>query len=94
MGNNLPVLCDICRHYRQGTGGCDAFPEGIPQVMFDARHDHRLPYPGDGGIQFEVEPELGEEAVADVDFIYGRLGRIGAVAPEAKSVQPSATSNY
>ncbi|MFV0389124.1 MAG: hypothetical protein ACK5NT_10250 [Pyrinomonadaceae bacterium] len=32
---------------------CKAFPKGIPDEIFNREHDHREPFPGDGGIRFE-----------------------------------------
>ncbi len=32
---------------------CKAFPNGIPQKILFNLHDHKKPYPGDGGIRFE-----------------------------------------
>ena len=43
--------CILCRHY-EGGQVCKAF-DRIPQVIFTGEHDHREPYPGDHGIQFE-----------------------------------------
>jgi hypothetical protein len=49
--------CDICKHRREGWT-CQAFPDGIPEQIQNNEHDHRQPYPGDNGIQFEpIEQE-------------------------------------
>lgn len=45
--------CDVCAHRRAGKT-CDAFPDGIPEEVFSNERDHRMPYPGDGGIRFEA----------------------------------------
>ncbi|MBA9001809.1 hypothetical protein [Thermomonospora cellulosilytica] len=31
---------------------CQAFPGGIPEDIYPGGYDHRLPYPGDGGVRF------------------------------------------
>lgn len=65
-------ICLLCMHFRDGIGpidpedgersgplGCAAFPElpGIPDAILESSHDHRQPYDGDHGIQFEPQDE-------------------------------------
>ena len=45
-------ICNECKH-RMGGGKCKAFPEGIPNEIFNSFIDHRKPVEGDHGIQFE-----------------------------------------
>jgi hypothetical protein len=54
------ALCIFCRHLKEGTICCAAFPEGIPDDILFGLRDHREPYKGDRGIRFELKP--GEEA--------------------------------
>lgn len=59
--NGHPVpLCIFCRRLEEGRARCEAFPEGIPDEILYAGHDHREPYEGDRGLRFALKP--GEEA--------------------------------
>ncbi len=48
--------CARCKHFhsKDTTGNnCDAYPDGIPNIILTNEHNHRQPYRGDKGIQFE-----------------------------------------
>jgi len=55
--------CSTCLHYRSpfsrddfdGGPFCSAFPGGIPDVVLANQVDHRMPYPGDHGVQWEAD---------------------------------------
>lgn len=47
-------VCTFCRHLMLGKlRACDAFPDGIPFEIWDGKNDHRKPFEGDRGIQFQ-----------------------------------------
>lgn len=47
-------ICQMCK-WRRGPWTCAAYPQGIPDRVLAGLLDHRLPIPGDGGIQFEAK---------------------------------------
>lgn len=50
-------VCLLCRHYDAEAPGypgrCAAFPDGIPEDIWELGNPHTEPYPGDHGIRFE-----------------------------------------
>ena len=52
--------CIWCKHLRgEPIGSCDAYPEGIPDAIYEGENNHTKPYKGDHGIQFQqVGPDM------------------------------------
>jgi hypothetical protein len=48
-------VCSLCKHFNAEAEGniCEAFPDGIPDEIWRGNNDHKKPYSGDHGIQFE-----------------------------------------
>lgn len=63
---SLPPICIYCRRLErinQDGYTCSAYPDGIPEAIILSNVDHRKPFDGDHGLQFEVKP--GSEAKAE-----------------------------
>jgi len=52
------IQCLFCKHIFKEGRRCKAFPNGIPNVIWNGKHDHKKSYKGDKGIIFE--PNKGE----------------------------------
>ena len=50
-----PPLCMKCKHRNERTVDmtCTAYPKKIPDAIIESKVDHRKPYKGDNGIQYE-----------------------------------------
>lgn len=75
-GSFYPPGCLSCRHH-DGAGGCAVFDGPIPLPILAGEHDHRDPFPGDGGRTWEpdaahIPPGFTRAAV--VEWAAGRLG--------------------
>lgn len=48
--------CASCAHWSPETSTvCPAWPQGIPHVIYLNEIDHKLPIPGDNGIQWKAK---------------------------------------
>ena len=56
--NETASQCDLCQH-RIRPDTCSAFPGGIPDVVLEGIHDHRMPFDGDRGVRFEPRVAAG-----------------------------------
>jgi len=53
-------MCIKCAHFQDliEKPKCNAFPDGIPDEIWEEGFNHRNPFPGDDGILFEpVDPK-------------------------------------
>jgi hypothetical protein len=48
-----PKECMFCRHLSFMDEACKAFPNGIPEDIWEGRVSHKKPYKNDHGIMFE-----------------------------------------
>ena len=47
-------ICNQCEHLFINGITCIAYPKGIPDKILTGEINHRKPYKGDNGIQFEA----------------------------------------
>jgi hypothetical protein len=74
-----PPICMWCKHFhRSGRLACDAFPEGIPQEIWYHQDYHIQPFPGDHGIQFDLDEERDEEIRLPADLRRLLRTRVGS----------------
>jgi hypothetical protein len=52
------LICFKCKHFRMFEGGCDAFPDGIPDEITIGTNQHKKPLPNQkNNIVFEFEED-------------------------------------
>ena len=49
-----PPMCVSCKR-ANNSGTCEAYPDGIPEEIIMNDWDHRVPQPGDHGLQFVLK---------------------------------------
>jgi hypothetical protein len=50
----VDLICFKCKHWRQFSGGCDAFGDDIPSEITSGKNEHSKPLPNqDNEIVFE-----------------------------------------
>ena len=51
----IDPICLKCKHFRMIEGGCDAYPDGIPDEITSGENKHTEPLPGQANsIVFEA----------------------------------------
>lgn len=80
---SIGIQCIICLRYlgvkNQFGPCCEAFPNGIPEVIFLGKFDHNFPHPKDNGLLFISNGEFKfmlrklcfEEYCSAYDFPHG-----------------------
>lgn len=51
-------ICNECVNVFANGENCKAYPRGIPVEILTGKVNHRKPYKGDNGIQFEPVEEI------------------------------------
>jgi hypothetical protein len=56
----VKLVCFSCKHFRL-YGGCDAFPDGIPDEITSGKNEHSIPLADqDNDIVFEPKEKRNE----------------------------------
>ena len=74
MTQHRPPICWACTRFHGRTTlrpSCDAFPDGIPQMIDFKGFDHRKQFTGDGDMRFESVPN---EAIPQVVMYWFKPG--------------------
>ena len=67
----IDLICLRCKHFRRFEGGCDAFPDGIPDEIVAGFNNHSKPLPFQPNdivfepIDIEIEPEVKAKTYTD-----------------------------
>lgn len=82
--------CHLCKHKFKGHPGCAAFPQGLPHLLAtgDAMHWPNLPFAGDQGIRFELNPDfVGKIRPEVVDELKAAGVYPGTAAPKIEPAE-------
>jgi len=66
--------CAYCKHARP-KGGCEAYPQGIPDAFLTNLADHRRPTVGDHGIRFAPRESTPPEVLAALYRVLDQIPR-------------------
>lgn len=71
--------CYVCKHLFEGLRGgpqynykCNAFPNGVPEQIYQGKFDHRNSYPDDKGIRFELNSDFSDQ-LDKVDYTFNEI---------------------
>jgi hypothetical protein len=61
-------FCLFCKRWdpQIDENVCEAFPEGIPELIWEGKFDHREPFDGDSGILFEARNEKYKKSFEEI----------------------------
>lgn len=85
--------CRDCVHFDQlRMNRCTAFPKGIPLPILSGDHDHRLPFPNDGGVRFQPLDKSFSDLAFDPNQPRdekGKWSRLGGGVPGKPATVPT-----